>query len=274
MIATLDYLEEQSRAIFQRLSEDLQKVAFVIVVDEDLLSLQHIDILLHLHVDVAEASSQVIVIGVWDFVKEDDTACFHPRYRLYNVFSPHCNVLNAWTTVVVAEFLDLTLFHASGRLVDGHLDLLIEVSHDYRPQRRVIRVDHLVVDRPKTMEIKHALVPLGHGLHLAVFLVPDAMVDIKKVGHGHQAIQRLAHVMGFVARQEWAIVIDALDEGVDRVAVRLDACNNDTAVLVAESGWLANAGGAPRDSLVVDASGVVDSEGDVLDAIAVLGVVR
>ena len=53
MVATLDDFEEESWAILERLCEDLKKVALVIVVDEDLLSLKHVDILLHLHVDVA-----------------------------------------------------------------------------------------------------------------------------------------------------------------------------------------------------------------------------
>ena len=53
MVATLDDFEEEGRTILERLCEDLKKVALVIVVDEDLLSLKHVDILLHLHVDVA-----------------------------------------------------------------------------------------------------------------------------------------------------------------------------------------------------------------------------
>ena len=122
------------------------------------------------------------------------------------------------------------------------------------------------------MEIKHALVPLSDGLHLAIFLVTDTVVDIKELGDGHQAIERLRHVVSLVARQEGAIEVNALDEGVDGVAVSLYARHNNAAVLVTERGGLTHAGGTPRDSLVVDASGIIDSEGYVLDTITVLGV--
>jgi hypothetical protein len=62
-------------------------------------------------------------------------------------------VLHASTVVVVNVFLYLTLANAIGWLVDGHLDVFIEVSHDDRPQRGVVGVDHFVVNRPKPMEI-------------------------------------------------------------------------------------------------------------------------
>ena len=124
------------------------------------------------------------------------------------------------------------------------------------------------------MEIKHALVPLSDRLHLAIFLVTDAVIDIKELRDGYEAIERLRHVMSLIARQEGAIVVNALDERVDCVAVGLYARHNNAAVLVAERGGLTHAGCTPRDSLVVDASSIIDSEGYVLDTITVLGMMR
>ena len=61
---------------------------------------------------------------------------------------------------------------------------------------------------------------------------------------------------------------------MDGVAVGLDAGDDDGAVVVGEGGGLLDTSGASGDSLVVDASSVVDSESDILDAVTVLGVVR
>lgn len=182
-------------------------------------------------------------------------------------------MLDTSATVVVAELLDLTLLHTIGRLVDRHFDLLIKVDHDNRSQRRVVRVDHLVIDRPETVEVKHLLVPLGDRLHLAILLVADAVIDVQELGDGHETVKGLGQVMSLVAGQEGASVVHALHEGMDGVAIRLDACNDNAAVLIRERLGLADASGAPRRCLVVDTSSVVDVEGDVLHTITVLSVV-
>ena len=44
MVAPLDDLEEERGPVHLRLREDLQQVAFVVVVDEDLLLLQHVEV--------------------------------------------------------------------------------------------------------------------------------------------------------------------------------------------------------------------------------------
>src|SRR3954464_217290 len=56
----LDELEEQGRAVADRLGEDLQQVAVLVAVDEDAALLQ----LLHRHPDVADAGAQLRVAVV------------------------------------------------------------------------------------------------------------------------------------------------------------------------------------------------------------------
>ena len=274
MVAPLDDLQEKSRTILDRLGEDLKEVALVVVVDENLLPLQDVDILLHLDVHVGESTPQVVVICIGDLVEELDATRFHASHRLDDVLRAHCDVLHARTTVVLAELLDLTLPHALGWLVDGHLDLLIEVRHDRGAQRRVVRMNHLVVYRPEAMEVEHALIPLSDRLHLTVLLVAHAVVDVEKLGNGHEAVQGLLQMVLLVAGKEGAIVVHALYEGVDCVTIGLYAGDDDRAVLVGESLGLTHAFGASGHCLVVDAGGVIDGEGDVFHAIAVLGVVR
>ena len=146
MVSALDYLQKEGGSVLERLGEDLQQVALVVVVDEDLLPLQNVDVLLHLDGDVLEAGSQVVVVGVGDLVEELDATVFHARDRLDNRLGAHGDVLDARTAIILAELLDLTLTLAIGRLVNRHLDFLVEVGHDHRAKRAVIRVDHLVIN--------------------------------------------------------------------------------------------------------------------------------
>lgn len=129
VVPSLDNFQEKGRAILQRLRENLEKVSLIVVVNKDLLALKDIDILLHLHVDFAEANSEVVVVGVWDLLEELDTAGFHPLDSVDDALGAHGNVLHASTTVIIAELLDLALLAAIGGLVDRHLDLLVEVGH-------------------------------------------------------------------------------------------------------------------------------------------------
>lgn len=132
MVASLDHFKEESGAVLKRLCEKLEKVTLLIVVDENLLSLQDVNIFLHLDIHFADTSAEVVVVGVGDFVEEGDTTCLHALNSSNNVLGSHGNVLNASAAVVFAELLDLRFPHAICGLVDGHLDLLVEVSHDDR----------------------------------------------------------------------------------------------------------------------------------------------
>ena len=134
---------------------------------------------------------------------------------------------------------------------------------------------HLVVDGPEAVEVEHRLVPGSDGLHLAIKLVTDTMVDVKQIGHGHKTVESLTLGVVVVAWQENTGVAFALDERVNSVTEGLDAGNDHGALacLVGEGDGLLNAGSASGNSLVVDACGVVNSEGNVFDTITVLGVV-
>ena len=272
MVPALDDLEEQRRSVLERLGEDLQQVALVVVVDEDLLALQDVDVLLHLDVGGGEASAQVVIVGVGDLVEEQDATILHAGHRLDDVLRAHGDMLHASTSIVVTELLDLTLALACGRLIDRHLNLLVEVSHHNRSERAEIRVDHLVVHGPETMEIEHLLIPLSYWLHFAVMLVADAMIDVKKLRHGDQAIEDFPLRVIRVAGQENSSVVRALNECVDRVAVGLHRGDDDRAIFVLQSFWLTNARSTPTDCLLVDSCRVVDRECDVFDAVSVLGV--
>ena len=130
MVSSLDHLEEEGWSVFEWLGEDLEEVAFLVVVDEDFLSLEDVNVFGDFNGHLGDVLSDIVIVGVWDFVKEFDTTVLHSGDSLDDVLGAHGDVLDADSSVVVAELLDLTLALAVGWLVDWHLDLLVEVSHN------------------------------------------------------------------------------------------------------------------------------------------------
>ena len=130
VVPALDHLKEKRGAILQRFREDLQEIALVIVIDENSLALDRIKVLLHLDINVSEAGSQVVIICVRDSLEENYTSGLHALHGVNDVLGAHRDMLNSRATIVLAEFLDLALPHSRCRLVDRHLNLLIEIRHN------------------------------------------------------------------------------------------------------------------------------------------------
>lgn len=93
-------------------------------------------------------------------------------------------------------------------------------------------MDHLVIHRPEAVEVEHLFVPSGHGLHLAIFLVTNTVVDVEELRNGNETVERLSFVVRSKARQEGASVVHALHEGVHSVTISLHTRNNHRTVLV------------------------------------------
>ena len=199
VVSALDHLKEKRGAVLKRFGEDLKEVTLVIVIDENSLTLDRVEVLLHLDINVSEAGSQVVVICVRDRLEENDAAGLHALHGVDDVLSAHRDMLNSGATIVLAEFLDLALPHAGRRLIDRHLNLLIEIGHYDRSKRGEVRVNHLVIDGPEAMEVEHVLVPLRDGLHLAILLISDTVIDVEELRDWHEAIERLGSVMRLVA---------------------------------------------------------------------------
>ena len=270
MIASLDDFQEESGAILEGLGEDLQQVTLVVVVHQDLQALQGVDVLLHLGAHILEAFSQSVVVLIGDLVEELDATSLHALDGGDDIFGAHGDVLHAGAAIVLDKLLNLTLANSISRLVDGHLDVLVEVSHDDGTQRGELSVDHLVVDRPEAMEVKHLLVPLGGGFHLTVGLISDTVVDEFQFGNRCQFVHRFGGVMGSVAGQEGSLEVHSLHEGMDGVSISSDRGSDHGSLLVLELLGLVNASGAALDGLLVDASGIVDGECDIFNTVTVL----
>src|SRR6476661_10678968 len=106
VLLALDELEEDRRAVAERLGEDLEQVAVLVTVDEDLALLQ----LLDRHADVADALAQlgVLVVAVRR-VEELDTVGPQGVDRGEDVVGRHGEVLGAGAAVEVEVLVDLAL---------------------------------------------------------------------------------------------------------------------------------------------------------------------
>src|SRR5436190_16204060 len=100
----LDHLEEDGRPVLRRLREDLQEVAVVVAVGEDLVPAQVVVRL----VDLTHAVRHLVVIGLGR-VEEDKAALLEGLDRLYDVRRRKCDVLRAGAAVELDVLLDLAL---------------------------------------------------------------------------------------------------------------------------------------------------------------------
>ena len=220
-----------------------------------------------------ESNNQVVVVRVGDLLEELDTTRLHVGHGGDNIFGAHSDVLDAGAAVVVDVLLDLGLAHAVGGLVDRHLNFLVEVDHDDRAEGRVLSVDLFVIDRPESVEVQHLFVPLSDGLHFAIGLVSDAMVDREQVNWGQHGVQFLLEVVGLESWEEGSLVVSSLHESVDGITVGLDRCGNHTSELVFSGLGLVDGRGSSLDALGIDSNGIVDGKRNIFDTVTVLGVV-
>ena len=130
---------------------------------------------------------------------------------LDDVLSPQCNVLNSSSSPVVDVFLNLRLSLSWSWLVDWHFNYFIEICHDDASQGWVFCMHHCVVDRPKSVEIKHFLIPLSSCFHFIVWLISNTVINYFENWSLNQIVERLCKSRSLESRQEWSVVIYSLD---------------------------------------------------------------
>jgi len=65
-VSSLDDLNEDGGSVFERLSEELQQVAVVIIIDQQAQLFNSIDVFLDFDAEVGEGLSEVVVVGLGD----------------------------------------------------------------------------------------------------------------------------------------------------------------------------------------------------------------
>ncbi len=133
MISPLNDFKEQSWSILNRFSKDLQKITLIIIINKNFIFLQLINILRYLNVHIRKVLSQSIIISVRNS-KELNTSASEILYSFDNSLGFERDMLDTSVVIIVDVLLNLGLFLSHGRFVDWHLDILIIVSNDNRPQ--------------------------------------------------------------------------------------------------------------------------------------------
>lgn len=144
-IMSLNDLHEDSRAVHQvlqssvcdcnrskratYLGEQLQEVAILIEVDENIQAPDGLKVFLQLQSRLLQTRLHIFIICGWD-LDELDAARFEVGDVPNNVVRHESNVLDTGSVVEVNILLNLGLLLALGGLVDGHLHNLVGGGHD------------------------------------------------------------------------------------------------------------------------------------------------
>ena len=125
----------------------------------------------------------------------------------------HGNVLHPWSAVELEVLVDLRALQTLGGFVDRKLDDPGPVPHHLRHESGVLGADGVIVEVLEECEAEHALVELDPVVHLPEFHVRHNVVDELEADRLRNRV---------FARLEAGNLALALDEGVNRVSVRLD----------------------------------------------------
>ena len=133
MIGPLDDLNEECWSVLARLSEKLQEVALIVIVNQDLKFLDCVEVFFDADWRVCESFSQVLVVGFRD-IKEFTASFLHEGDCFDDVLDSDGNVLNSWSSKVVDKFLNLTFSFSWSWFVNWHFNDFVKICHDNRSQ--------------------------------------------------------------------------------------------------------------------------------------------
>lgn len=145
VIASLNDFNEKRGAILQWLGKYLKQITLIIEVYQNVQFSNHLQVFLDLGTCVAESLGKVIVVGRWDG-QELASSILHACHRIDDVVRSQSDVLDTGTSVVIDVLLDLRFSLACGWLVDGHLDILVEVRDNHGAEGRKLCVKHFIID--------------------------------------------------------------------------------------------------------------------------------
>ena len=155
----------------------------------------------------------------------------------------------------------------AGSLI-GNLTLSVPSATTFDISARVLGRDVVAHELLHVREAHDLVVEADPLVHPAEFDVADAVVDGLEGAVGGRLDDRVG---GGVAGQVRAVVAGALDERVAGLAVGGDRGEDDRAVLVLDLVRLGERAGAVLDGVGVGGARVRDLDGEVDDAVAVLG---
>ena len=82
------------------------------------------------------------------------------------------------------------------------------------------------------METKGFFIIVDHRLHLQISLVTDDVVDFVEFDVRQHTVENFLVVVNLIAWQEFALVVDILDESVSSVSIGANGCHDNSTVIV------------------------------------------
>ena len=137
-------------------------------------------------------------------------------------------MLHTFAVVEIEILFHLRFLFAFGRFIDRELHKAIPVAHDLAHERGVFRRNVLIVEGQDVAETHHILIKFHPRIHLVPTDVAHAMIDIEQAGLGRIVVRLPFAKTG----HEDAVVITALDEEMNGIAVGVNAAHDHVAVLV------------------------------------------
>lgn len=250
----LNNLNEEGRAVKERLGEDLQETTLLVAIDQNIELAALVNHLLSDH--IAHLLGDVILIvrsaGV---THELDATLYasgvHELHRGEDIIGLNGDVLDTGAAVVLKEGLDLALAASSvGGLVDGEENGVEIVGHDHRVEARVSSTDVLGGELAELVEAQHCVEVLGD-------LVEDGDIG-DDVVNTLETKGDLGTLHVAVAREESTLVlIAALNKANNNISVGKDLSVGDGAEIIGD-------GSGGEVGLTIVSRGLLESVGSAL----------
>lgn len=269
MVLSLDHLDEESWSVLNGLGEDLEEIALFIVVDQDFVLLENIDILGDLEIHILQILPNVVIVGIRN-VEEFNSPSSHILDCWDDCWGIKSYMLHTSIFIVVHKLLNLRFSLSIGRLIDGNLDIFIIVSHDNRPEGRVLGVNHRVINRPESVESKSIFVILYDWFHFKISLIANNVINFCEINVRQNIVQHFFQMMDLVARKEGTGVVDVLNESVSCVTESLDGGHHDCSIFVIHLGRRVKGDSSISNSMLVEGLAVLHEKADVFDTIAMI----
>ena len=130
VVLPLDHFEEESWSVLHGFGEDLQEIALLVIVHQNLVLLKEIDILGNLDWHVWKIFPETVVVSIGN-VEEIDSSGSHLLHSRDNILGLKSDVVNTGVVVVVYKLLNLRFLLTDCRLDDRHLDVFVVIgNHD------------------------------------------------------------------------------------------------------------------------------------------------
>lgn len=133
---------------------------------------------------------------------------------------------------------------------------------------------HFIINWPKSMEIKHLLIPWSCWLHFTIWLIAHTVIDMFEFYSFYQIIDRLNQMMFFISWQENSGVFISLYESVSSVSISFNCRYYYLTFFILQNCWLLNWFCTSINSFFEYTCWVIYCKGNIFNSISMLSMMR